>query len=205
MLSLRHWPVLFLFFTSFTSSLFNSVWAQSKLSIAPTVAPFSSYSDSQKQNYLLFKYGTGLTIGANINYHFTPVWSLTTGYWYQWGKVKGQYGDFFNFFRSQEEYMNIPLLLNMRPSSRKVSPYFSGGVILSKETGLYKSRMAAKTMLGAGVSYQLSPRLTVIAQPTLVLGSDRHEKEEYPSFPAKRQLSFQAQLSYHLFPVKSKL
>jgi hypothetical protein len=179
--------------------------AQSRFSIAPTIAPFSSYSDSRKQNYLLFKYGTGLTIGANINYHFSPVWSLTTGYWYQRGKVKGQYGDFFAFFRSTEEYMNIPLLLNMRPSSRKVSPYFSGGIVLSKETGLNRSRTTAKTMLGAGVSYQLSPRLTVIAQPTLVLGSDRHEKEGPPSFPAKRQLSFQAQLLYNLFPIKSKL
>lgn len=202
MLSLRRWPALLLFFTGF---FFNSAWAQSRFSVAPVVAPFSSYSDSHKQNYLLFKYGTGLTIGANINYHFSPVWSLTTGYWYQRGKVKGQYGDFFAFFRSREEYMNIPLLINIRPSSRKVSPYFSGGMILSKETGLYRSRMAAKTMLGAGVSYQLSPRLTVIAQPTLVLGSDRHEKEDYPSFPTKRQLSFQAQLMYNLFPVKSKL
>jgi hypothetical protein len=196
----RPFLVLILLAASLTG---ETVRAQSRFSIAPVVAPFSSYSDSYKQNYLRFKYGSGLTIGANINYHFTPVWSFTTGYWYQWSSVKAQRGDFFTFYRSKEEYTHIPLLLNMRPSSGKVSPYFSGGILLSKQTGLDRS-LVAKTLLVAGVSYQITPQLTVVAQPTLVLGSDKYEKEDYRSFPKKLQLSFQAQLMYNIIPAKSK-
>ncbi|WP_247235976.1 outer membrane beta-barrel protein [Telluribacter sp. SYSU D00476] len=196
MLSLRHWPVLLLFFTGF---FFNSAWAQSRFSVAPVVAPFSSYAEARLKEPHRFQYSTGLSLGATAHYHFSPVWSLATGLWYQWAYVNGQTGTNFELFRIKEQYLEFPLLLNYRPTARKVSPYFSAGMLLSKQPGYYRS-LVSKVQLGAGVSYQLNQRLAVVVQPTLVLGSDKYARH----YPPKRLLSLQTQLVYHLARPKQK-
>jgi hypothetical protein len=191
----RPFLVLLLFAASLTG---GTVRAQSRFSIAPLVAPFSSYAESRKEP-MQFKYSTGLSLGAMAHYHFSPSWSLATGFWYQWANAKQQRGEFPAFSRDKEQYYEVPLLLNYRPTAKKVSPYFSAGILLSKRPGFYRS-LVPKLQLGAGVSYQLNQRLALVVQPTLVLGSDKYSRD----YPPNRLLSLQTQLVYHIGQSKGK-
>lgn len=182
--------------------LFMSFWAkaQSRFSGGILLAPFSSYAGEPRDYEAPSRYSIGISLGLQAQYDFTERWSLASGLWYETASVKMGNGVFGNAYRIPQHNITIPLLLNFRPTERKVSPYFSGGTLLvsrQEERGL-----TAKALLSAGLSYQINPLFTLNVQPALTLGAN--SKSDRVVYPSNRQLSLQAQILYHFLSRKAE-
>lgn len=171
-----------------------SAIAQPGFSTGAIVVPFSSYAGNPHNFESPYRYSTGVALGVVAQFDFTTKWSLASGVWYESASVKAGDGIFSAAYRSKQNRIVIPFLLNFRSSERKVSPYFSAGTLLvtkGNERGL-----AAKPLLAAGLSYRVVPHFTLNLQPSFTLGANSKADRSY--YPTNRQLSFQAQLLYHL-------
>ena len=178
--------------------------AQSRFSLSVTGGPVVNHA-SARYNILLPDTSPGLggqtivttvdnqstqggySIGLSAIYAFTPHWSISTGFWYNQLSMNGT-----NPFdggntpaRIISRNFQVPLLINYRLTSNRLSPYFSLGslanfrrsTIFRSETStgpeegrvlFGKSAADYRAVVGAGVVYQLNKHLSLIAQPLLI-------------------------------------
>lgn len=145
------------------------------------------------------------------HYALTTNWSVSTGFWYNRSSTDG----IFPFApgsipaRYITRILQIPLLLNYRSSQKRLSPYFSAGALASflqptifrpeSGSGLddakvrFDQSVKYRAVLGAGISYQLNPHLSFIAQPLLIWNFK--PSSNYTHF-VSYQLNGQTQLVY---------
>lgn len=104
----------------------------------------------------------------------------------------------------------IPTLIHYRPSSKRLSPYFSTGIIMEKiqskkySTPPYiksdfmegKFPLTLAIAVGAGISYQVTPSLSWIIQPSLYY--QVYTAQNRTIFPDYRsyKVNLQTQLSF---------
>ena len=177
-----------------------SAFGQRTISISATVAPAlvrTNYnrtflypeSDGQVVEPIFLAgmtNATGYSAGLTVCYAYAPGWSATAGIWY--GQTTLQQarpvaGDGTTAIRSRA--VRLPLLLNYQPLTRRLSPYFSLGLVLDfpltsrvvvTRPGLPTQRLRLRTdagpvfkpMLGAGGRYRLNDRFALIVQPVWV-------------------------------------
>ncbi|MDB5240505.1 MAG: hypothetical protein JWP57_1130 [Spirosoma sp.] len=177
--------------------------AQSRFSVGITAAPVVSYTRT-RQHVLLPDYVNpggppidnvfdfrstigGYTVGGTVLYDLTPRWSVTSGVWVSQTRTTGT----FPFMpgnlpaRIVTSALQIPLLVNYRPSTRRLSPYFSVGVVgSSRRPTVYKpvegaafsttkvtfnnGAFSTQALVGAGVSYKITPNVSLTMQPLIV-------------------------------------
>lgn len=207
----------------------SMAYGQRTISVQATAAP-TLVRTNYNRTYLfpesdgqivepIFLAGTVNTIGymAGVTalYTYAPGWSLAAGLWYsqvslrQVRPVAAGYGTTAVRGRT----VRLPLLLNYQPSTRRLSPYFSMGLLLDfpmtsrvvvirngqptqhLRLGVDKGPVF-QPMLGAGGRYQLSHRcaLTVQSVWSYNLGRFGGSKTSNSSY----EVSVLAQASYSL-------
>ena len=208
------------------------VSAQHRFGFSVTAAPTYSYANSTQTIYLPAVYVPSAPVGSTdpvpvdyssktqtwgyvtgimAHYTFTPNWSVSTGFWYNRFSTDG----IFPFApgnvsaRYITQILQVPLLANYRSSQKRLSPYFSAGVLASflqptifrpeAGSGLddakvrFDQSVKYRAMLGAGISYRLNPHVSLIAQPMLIWNfKPKGDFSHYVSY----QVNGQTQLVY---------
>ena len=173
-------------------------FGQRTFSISPMAAPtlvrtnynrMYLYPDSDGQIVEpIFLVGTpsafGYATGLMGQYTYAPGWSVAAGIWYSQATLRlarpAASGEGTTAIRSRT--VRIPLLLNYQPSTRRLSPYFSLGLLLDfpAASRVVVTRVGQPTqrlrltadagpvfqlMLGAGGRYRINRRWALIVQP----------------------------------------
>lgn len=203
------------------------IFGQQKLAISATVAPTYSHtfyksrffypnSDGQivEPIYMSGKrWAPGYSAGLSVLYNYAPGWSVASGIWYQQLTTRQARqtaaGDGTTTVHNRA--IRIPILLNYASSTKRLSPYFSLGLLtdipLSARVVVVRAAESTQNlvlenshspvfnlMLGAGAKYQLNRRCTLMAQPawTYQLGQLGGANTDNPTF----ELSLLTQLAY---------
>ena len=173
-------------------------FGQRTLSVSATVAPTLIrtnynrtylYPDSDGQIVEpVFLAGTanafGYSAGLTAHYAYAPGWSVAAGAWYSQTTLRqarpALSGEGTTAIRSRT--VRVPLLLNYQPSTRRLSPYFSLGLLLDfpvaarvvvtrNNQPTQRLRLGTDSgpifqpMLGAGGRYRINRRCALIVQP----------------------------------------
>lgn len=191
------------------------VLAQSKFAFSATVAPFYTHYKTNNtvilpdKNGVLYSYvdkskgsWRGSWLGLSGRYSFTSKWSASTGLWFNKSIANG------GNTNARSYNFSIPIMVNFQTSERKLSPYFSAGVLWNFETTthidiadvaqsiVFKSgdkTFRTSAVAGAGGIYNFSKHLSLIAQPTFsyIFPPSGYHARTY-------QLLFHVQLMYKL-------
>ncbi|GAB3881692.1 PorT family protein [Spirosoma agri] len=204
-----------------------SSFGQGKLSVSAAITPlyvntaysrFYLYPDSDgaivEPIYMNGTVGSvGYVAGATAYYTYAPGWSVAAGIWYRYLPTQVARsplaGEGTTSIRSRA--IRIPLMLNFRSSAKKLSPYYTLGVLIDIP---FSSRVVAvrddmptqklrlspdpgpqfSAMIGAGAVYQIDPTLALTVQPTATyrlgrFGGSHTDKRTY-------ELGLQTQLIY---------
>lgn len=183
----------------FVCSLRIASYGQGKVSIAATVAPtyvnttyFNRYFYPESDGHLVepiqingVRGTVGYSAGVTAHYNWVPAWSVSGGIWYDQHTTRQERmavaGEGMNNIRQRA--IRIPVLLNFRPSEKRLSPYFSFGWLLDfpltarvlverADLGNQRLRLLTENgpvfhvLAGAGIHYKLTPRYGLIVQPT---------------------------------------
>ncbi len=175
------------------------VLGQRPLSISATLAPtlartnygqrsFYPESDGQIVEPVFLDgshWATGYGAGLSVLYTYAPGWSVSSGLWYEQMTTRQARqplaGEGTIAFQSR--FLRIPLLLNYASSMKRLSPYFSVGILTDfpvtsrvvvtragESTQLLRlhpliTRPIFQGLLGAGFQYKLGDRYTCMVQP----------------------------------------
>ena len=209
-----------------------SVLAQSRFGISISAAPTYSYANSTQTVYLpagavptapvgsigavpvvwsIKTTAWGYVLGGMIHYQFTPNWSASTGLWYTHSQRSSIDSLPYTItpIRTRIHGLQIPLFVNYRLTSKRLSPYFSAGGLASfrqRSQATYEAGSGLSTLsffsgksvsyqavLGAGISYRLNTHLSLIAQPMLIWNfRPKGDISQYTSY----QINGQTQLVY---------
>ena len=176
--------------------------AQSRFSMSANVAPIlksSTFYDNTSPVRQSTTY-TGFGIGTNLHFQFSPRWSASSGLWLEWVKSRSTEQSVLN----NPHYFKIPLLVNYQLGQKRLSPYFTTGLVLEKfkystvvfldgagagNTTIYNvgERAQLKLLLAAGMKYDLNESLSLVVQPTFISNSLHVLNRGY-------QLNFQTQV-----------
>ena len=193
------------------------VFGQQKLAVSATVAP--TYSHTFYKSRFFFpnsagqivepiymngkRWAPGYLAGLSVLYNYAPGWSVASGIWYQQLTTRQARqtaaGDGTTTVRNRA--VRIPILLNYASSAKRLSPYFSLGLLtdipLPARVIVVRSGQSTQNlilensrspvfniMLAAGAKYQLSRRYTLMAQPawTYQLGQLGGANTNNPTF-----------------------
>lgn len=207
--------------------LASAAFGQHRVSVQATVAPALVrtnynrtylYPDSDGQIVEpVFLAGVvsaaGYTAGLTTHYAYAPGWSVAAGVWYNQATLRqarpGAAGGGLTAIRSRT--VRIPLLLSYQPSTRRLSPYFSLGLLLDFPMAsrvivtrdgqpTQHLRLSAdagpvfQPMLGAGGRYRLARRWALIVQPVWTYNLGRFGGAQ--TYNSSYEWSILAQLSY---------
>ncbi|WP_169521807.1 outer membrane beta-barrel protein [Spirosoma spitsbergense] len=184
------------------------VSAQHRFGLSITAAPTYSYANATQPSYVASTMNGsavlesvilstktqawGYVVGGMIHYQLTPNWSVSTGLWYNYSRTTSLSISTSDPIltltqlpaRTSSHGLKIPLFINYRLTSNRLSPYFSVGGLASfrqrtrveYEPGSGQSdfeflsgkAVTYRPVLGAGIAYRLNPHLSLIAQPLLI-------------------------------------
>lgn len=210
------------------SLAFTPVLAQRRFSAAITAAPVLSHSHARQTVFLpdpanpggppienTFDVRStvgGYKAGVSVQYNLTPAWSVATGLWRYQTSTTG----LFPFAPGQvstriiASAWQVPLVVNYRPTTRRLSPYFSVGVVgTSRRPTVYKpaegsgfsetrvlfgkKAVSFQALVGAGVAYRLNSHVSLTLQPQLIWQfRPSGNYQQYTSY----QINGQTQLVY---------
>lgn len=201
---------------------------QNRFSLSVQVAPVYAYSDSK----FIFPFPDPITqlpttevttvsnvlnysLGIAVGYAFSSKWSIASGVWATHSAIgKGDFSE--NGVRGTMRYQyshpftnsyKVPLLINFKSSTKRLSPYFSAGATFDfrgisyvdlEGNGTYVpvkfgKALIVRPLIGAGVLYGLTEHMSLIVQPTI-----QYDLEPHPgySYYHAYQLGLQTQLMY---------
>lgn len=215
------------YLVSLIAFLSTPTLAQRGFSVGITATPAVSHSSSRitftlpdqsgqlvDQTYDLRSTNWGYVAGGVLQYKFTSKWSVAGGFWYNRLSTESTFPFPVNGVsvpaRVVSSSYRVPLTLNYRLTTRRLSPYFSAGALASfSRPTLYKPEAGAglsdvkinfgkhkatvQALVGAGVWYQLNTHLSLIVQPTLIWAfRPNRQYERFVSY----QINGQTQLLY---------
>ena len=156
---------------------------QGRFSIAATVTPGFHTVDftlgevnvaSGSQSY------RGLSLGLTAYYAFTPKWSVSVGLLHSRFSGDSRFENFAGVttYSRQLQNFQVPVLVNFTPSSHRLSPYLSAGLLTNYTYRVTTNGSQANqkidapnalttyAMIGIGAHYRITSRLALIVQPT---------------------------------------
>lgn len=150
--------------------------AQSRVSIAPTYwfnyNPYAyqvdmNYNGMQNQTQVSGR-GIVSSLGLTARYHVTPQWDVSMGVFYYSNtdyikRPQSPYGESEPFTSKGGQ---LPVLVSYQLTNRRLSPYFSAGVILAKSKTFTKAPLKTDGVVGVGLQYRLDSGLSLLLQPT---------------------------------------
>jgi hypothetical protein len=204
----------------------SNTFAQGKFSLSISGAPTYSYLKAE-QTILLPDYsngniipvdfssrttGRGYTIGLMGRYSFRRKWSVSTGAWMNYNRTDvpsvetNTPGVNLTVGQTRGRNVQVPVLVNFQSSTRRLSPYFSAGALLSFRSANYlnvgndqeiriktgKHDVTIVPTVGVGVIYRMSNHLSLAVQPTFNYYLPQGTYSSYFS----GQASLQTQLFY---------
>ena len=212
-------------FCLLTTVAFSQRTVSIRATVAPTLVRTSYnrqflYPDSDGQVvepiFLAGRLGAiGYTAGLTAQYTYAPGWSVAAGLWYSQATLRQTrlttLGNGTTAISSRT--LRIPLLLNYQSSTRRLSPYFSLGLLLDfpmasrvvvTRAGQPTQHLRLATnagpvfqpMLGAGGRYQVNRRWALIVQPIASYNLGRFGGAQTDN--SSYELSILAQLMYSL-------
>lgn len=184
---------------------------QNRFAIAPSLqlTRGSIYSVYQTGELGFADRGNGVALGLTGLYELDSTWSITAGLAYNWLKYYRRLPE-RGVIRKTED-VQLPVMVNYRSSSKRLSPYFSMGAMLEKRmvtrvavspayvNSDIRTKLPISVWLGmgAGISYRISPKCSFIAQPTLFyMLKTREENLLYAKFDSFK-LNVQAQFVFY--------
>lgn len=175
---------------------------QSRFSMSVDTAPVYErfgYSASVTEGVPFNTWGARL--GTSLHVRLAPRWSLSSGLWLEWkGNKRSTIGNYRDF---SIHSFKVPLLVHYTLSDKRLSPYFSAGLVWDKfKYSVYSNskpqesitifnvvaKPQIKYLLGAGVKYRINEYLAGTLQPTFEYGA-RSGTRSY-------QVSLQTQLVF---------
>lgn len=193
--------------------LYQPIRAQSRFSVGVMASPSYTYSNVEgvfPSNtspgtyvpYTSVSHWWSYTLGLVGYYHVTPKWSVSAGVWADrqlTSTVKSWLDGalYLNPWTVREPSpfrFSTPIQVHFKPSSKRLSPYVSAGVLLAyrSKTTLADSAgnvievyfgsgkpIVVNPMLGVGVNYDVNRHSSLVLQPTFLLDvqpsrSERH-------------------------------
>ncbi|AUD04095.1 porin family protein [Spirosoma pollinicola] len=154
--------------------------AQSRFSLAPAYwfnyNPYSSkttytYNGSPTQ-ILASGHSIISSFGLTARYRFNPRWDVSVGalYYRDANHNKsplGPYGELAPFI---SKGWQLPLLVNFRLTDRRLSPYFSTGIIFARSNTFTARPVTTDGIVGVGLIYRFDAGLSLLVQPTASYG-----------------------------------
>lgn len=186
-----------------------SLFAQSRVSIAPSYwlnyNPYSYQINFTNNGSTTQTLASGHNIvssfGLTARYHVTPQWDVSAGvaYYRNTDHVKspqGPYGDTTPF---TSKGWQLPVLVNYRLTSHRLSPYFSGGAIFAKSKTFTGRPITTDGVVGVGLNYRIDSGLSVLLQPTASYSFYRPANDAIIAFTQYNSysLGLQTQLIWH--------
>lgn len=177
--------------------------AQSRLSMSVDAAPVYErfgYSSGSTEGVPFSTWGARL--GTSLHFRLAPRWSVSSGLGLEWkGHKRATFGNYYTHYTIHS--FKVPLLVHYTLSDKRLSPYFSTGLVWDRIQYSVNSNSKhresitllnilresqIKYLLGAGVKYRLNDHLFGVVQPTFIYGA-RRDARSY-------QLSLQTQLVF---------
>ncbi|WP_345244920.1 outer membrane beta-barrel protein [Nibrella saemangeumensis] len=219
MKTLKSFTVILLFVSLLLSFLIQAQ-AQSRWSVAPTAGSLLQYiSYREPGNTYHPKYGS--FVGIAGHYQLSSKWSLSSGLSYM-SLIRNTDSEELSLFKRSRnfnkfDYLQIPLYINFRPSSKRLSTYWTTGVMFAKHQDasiiqwmdgkrkvydlddvytLKPNRFYA--VIGIGASCRINDYWTIVAQPmfSYQLSNDKFNQFITMGNQVSYLASFQAQLAY---------
>ncbi|MEZ0543098.1 outer membrane beta-barrel protein [Fibrella arboris] len=159
----------FLLSVDLLGACMTGVLAQSRVSIAP--AYWLNATKTSYQVDVLNPNGSRTLIPADIRstvssvgltarYHVTPKWDVSVGALYYRNTARTANwqgpGEPISF---TSEGWQLPVLVNYRLTARRLSPYFSAGVVFAKSKAFTDDHLWTEGVVGAGANYRFMSRL----------------------------------------------
>jgi hypothetical protein len=153
-----------------------STSGQGRWSIAPAYGYNLGYEQftyqSNDKEFLQFTENTkGSSAGLTTHYAISPQWDVSVGIHgvFLASTALYHYNQTNHTFAIQgtHSYVQLPVLINYRLSQKRLTPYFSGGALFSNRAMRANSvGINTSVQAGIGIDYQLSPKLSLLIQPT---------------------------------------
>jgi hypothetical protein len=160
-----------LFFT-----LITPVLAQNRFSIAPTLGFIFGHDEYQLQrlsNDFMHHSATnkGLSVGVTGRYYVSPKLDVSIGLALNVLTVNAQqqYNQPYKTMgvKMNTGYAQVPVLVNYRLLSKRLSPYVSVGASFSNYNHIaIREAINTSALIGIGVDYRLGSKLSLLVQPT---------------------------------------
>ncbi len=183
--------------------------AQSRLSIAPTYwFNYNLYSYQADLSYNGSKTQTQVSghsivssFGLTARYHFTPKWDVSVGAFYYRNTAyltnpQNPQGESIPF---TSEGGQLPVLVSYRLTNRRLSPYFSTGVIFAKSKTFTEAPIRTDGVVGVGLDYQFHSGLSLLLQPTVSYSFTKPVNNAFFQFTkySSYSVGLQTQLIWH--------
>lgn len=171
-------------FLLFISLPVVSAQAQSRVSLSPTLWLNYGVFNYQLRYLLSPTLGKNLTYPGNMisgsfgltaRYHIDSSWDVSAGLLYNLESQKA------GGIPVLSKYVRLPVLVNYRPSAKRLSPYMSLGASFSNQTRFpFANKRDIKTnaLVGLGAYYDLTPKLSLLVQPTISFLVSRPEAQD---------------------------
>lgn len=198
-----------LFFTLLFSTSVTFLSAQNRVSIAPAYwfnyNPHSyqvdmNYNGSQRQ-FQASGYGIISSYGLIARYHFTPQWDVSVGalYYRNTNHIKSPQGPYGESTPFTSEGWQLPVLVNYRLTSQRLSPYFSTGVIFAKSKTFTGRPITTDGVIGVGLNYRIDSGLSLLLQPTFSYSFYRPASDGFTTYSnySSNSLGIQTQFIWY--------
>lgn len=198
-----------LLFVSIFSVSIALVSAQSRMSIAPTYwfnyNPYSylvdfAYNGSSTQ-FLASGHGLVSSFGLTVRYQFTPKWDVSLGalHYRNTDHMKSPQGPYGEPTPFTSKGWQLPILVSYRLTNRRLSPYFSTGVIFTKSNTFTGRPITTDGVVGVGLNYRIDSGLSLLLQPTASYSFYRPANDAFYQFTNynSNSLGVQTQLIWH--------
>lgn len=200
--------VILLFTVLFSTSI-TFLFAQNRVSIAPAYwfnyNPHSyqvdvNYNGSQRQ-FKASGHDIISSYGLTARYHFTPQWDISAGvlYYRSTNHIQsplGPYGEPASFTTNGWQ---LPVLVNYRLTSHRLSPYFSTGAIFTKSKTFTGRPITTDGVVGIGLNYRIDSGLSLLFQPTISYSFYRPANDAFTTYTnySSYSLGVQTQLIWY--------
>ncbi len=195
-----------LLLTVLLSAFITRLSAQSRVSIAPgywfNYNPYSyqtnfTYNGSTTQTPVS-GYSLVSSFGLTARYHFTPKWDVSVGAFYfrSTNHVKSPQGPYGAFTPFTSEGWQLPVLVNYRLTSHRLSPYFSAGAVFTRNKTFTGRPITTDGVVCVGLNYRIDSGLSLMLQPTTSYSFYRPASDAFYTFTqySSYSLGLQTQL-----------